>query len=199
MQRPDRVTVPTCIGCGAMRPVGDLRLRAAPRRSSNSFVRSTSKALTELASGAHVRAEACRAVARELASDRPGPDDWEATTPRCKALHAPPCITIQRFDGRSAAWDEPAEGATTWWCAGCGGIDAPQPCLGICIWRPIDWVNANLYGAGAHTRACRARRGNASAPAAAPRRVHHTREGHWELGCRVLQAEARETLDVCTR
>lgn len=59
---------------------------------------------------------------------------------------ARPLRRYPEVDGHSESWDEPAERTTTWWCAGCGGIDAPQPCLGICIWRPIDWVNANLYG-----------------------------------------------------
>ncbi len=34
-----------------------------------------------------------------------------------------------------------------WWCAECGNVDAPQPCLGVCIWRPTEWVNAALYDA----------------------------------------------------
>jgi hypothetical protein len=37
---------------------------------------------------------------------------------------------------------EPARVFTTWWCPRCGGVDAPQPCLGICVWRPFDWVAA---------------------------------------------------------
>jgi hypothetical protein len=26
-----------------------------------------------------------------------------------------------------------------------GGIDAPQPCLGIWVWRPVEWVAAERY------------------------------------------------------
>jgi hypothetical protein len=40
---------------------------------------------------------------------------------------------------------DPAEPATVWWCERCGGIDAPQPCLGICVWRPVEWVNRTVY------------------------------------------------------
>jgi len=89
--------------------------------------------LTELASGAHVRAEACRAVAKELASGRPRPDGWEAIY---RSVQSAARTTLRHYpevDGHSAEWDETAEAATTWWCARCGGIDAPQPCLGICI------------------------------------------------------------------
>ena len=39
----------------------------------------------------------------------------------------------------------PDQLATAWWCAECGGIDTPQPCLGVCVWRPIDWVNRSRY------------------------------------------------------
>ena len=35
--------------------------------------------------------------------------------------------------------------STTWWCPRCGGVDAPQPCLGICVWRPFEWVAAEDY------------------------------------------------------
>ena len=198
MQRPDRVTVPTCIGCGAMSRSGTCGKGCSEEKLE--LVRAVDfEALTELASGAHVRAEACRAVARELASDRPGPDDWEATYPSVQSAARATLHHYPEVDGRSAAWDEPAEGATTWWCAGCGGIDAPQPCLGICIWRPIDWVNANLYGQE-RTRALAER----DAEMRLRRLLHRVasitpREGQWERGCRVLQAEARETLDVCTR
>jgi hypothetical protein len=32
-----------------------------------------------------------------------------------------------------------------WWCERCGNVDMPQPCLGVCVWRPTDWVNLALY------------------------------------------------------
>ena len=41
--------------------------------------------------------------------------------------------------------EESAEPAVTWWCDRCGGVDAPQPCLGICVWRPIDWARHDIY------------------------------------------------------
>jgi hypothetical protein len=31
------------------------------------------------------------------------------------------------------AMDDAAEVAVTWWCPECGGLDAPQPCLGSCL------------------------------------------------------------------
>lgn len=29
----------------------------------------------------------------------------------------------------------------------CGNVDSPQPCLGVCVWRNVGWVNAALYTA----------------------------------------------------
>jgi hypothetical protein len=24
-------------------------------------------------------------------------------------------------------------------------VDAPQPCIGVCIWRPAEWIDAACY------------------------------------------------------
>jgi len=34
-----------------------------------------------------------------------------------------------------------------WRCEDCGGIDAPQECIDVCIWGPADWVDATSYEA----------------------------------------------------
>jgi hypothetical protein len=41
-------------------------------------------------------------------------------------------------------WDAPAT-VTGWWCSRCGNVDMPQPCIGVCVWRPANWVNLGLY------------------------------------------------------
>jgi hypothetical protein len=41
-------------------------------------------------------------------------------------------------------WSPPGT-VTGWWCAECGNVDMPQPCIGVCVWRPADWVNVDLY------------------------------------------------------
>ncbi len=43
-------------------------------------------------------------------------------------------------DAGSAVAVEPA-----WMCADCGGVDAPKPCLEMCIWMPVDWVEGRVY------------------------------------------------------
>jgi hypothetical protein len=32
-----------------------------------------------------------------------------------------------------------------WWCDRCGNVDLPQPCLGVCVWRPVTWVGLSAY------------------------------------------------------
>lgn len=43
------------------------------------------------------------------------------------------------------ALDAPAEPVVAWWCDRCGGVDAPQPCLGICVWHDVDWTPYDTY------------------------------------------------------
>jgi hypothetical protein len=52
-----------------------------------------------------------------------------------------------------AAEDDEADLVVTWWCPRCGGIDAPQPCIGVCISRPVDWVNLQSFERERHRRA----------------------------------------------
>jgi hypothetical protein len=148
-------------------------------------------------SDARVRADAYRAVADDLVSGRPGPQEYEAAYRR---LQESARAALRRFapiaeqSPAPEAPDEDAERATTWWCARCGGIDAPQPCLGICVWRHIDWVSADLYdqqhGLSLATR---------ETELCLRRLLRHVasitpREGHWKHGWSALQTEGRSAL-----
>lgn len=37
------------------------------------------------------------------------------------------------------------ERVKVWQCIGCGKIDAPQPCVGICQDRKVEFVHAEAY------------------------------------------------------
>jgi hypothetical protein len=84
----------------------------------------------------HARVEALREAVRPLTDE---PHDAQAAyralqaSARAALTEPPPPLP------------EPARVFTTWWCPRCGGVDAPQPCLGICVWRPFDWVTAEDY------------------------------------------------------
>lgn len=193
MQLPDRVRVPTCIGCGAMSVFGTCDRGCSEEKLE--LVRAIEyDRLKALAGEAPGRVEAFLTVIQELACRHPGPTEWESAY---RSAQDAARRTLRRYldlEKRSQYSDPPSEIATTWWCARCGGIDAPQPCLGICVWRSIDWVNVKLYeqertravAEGDTERRCRwvLQRAACVTP----------RQHQWERGWHVLQAQAQETL-----
>lgn len=96
----------------------------------------------------------------------------------------------------AASDDEPVDVATTWWCPECDSLDAPQPCLGICVWRPVEWVSRSLYSE-LQEQVLDRRERTAQARALLGSLVHVTpRAGHWEQSARLIQVHARELLAV---
>ena len=85
-----------------------------------------------------------------------------------------------------------------WQCIGCGRLDGPQPCLGVCQDRKVELVPAAAYDkAVARAMSFHAR---AAAFEALVRRLADTtpREGGWERSYRALQDEARRMLASAT-
>jgi hypothetical protein len=81
-----------------------------------------------------------------------------------------------------------------WQCIGCGRLDGPQPCLGICQDRKVELVSALAYDdVVASTASLRAR---ADALEALVRQLARTtpRDGGWERSYRALQEQARRLL-----
>lgn len=152
--------------------------------------------LAALASSFRVGAGAYGAVAEELALRQPSAGEWESAYRSAQNIAR---ITLRRYsevDAQDIDWDEPVEFATTWWCAGCGGIDAPQPCLGICVWRSVEWVNSTSYmeqRAGTLAERDTERRLRALVRRAAS---VTPRAGQWERGWRALEANAQELFQV---
>jgi len=87
-----------------------------------------------------------------------------------------------------------ADVVEAWRCIGCGRIEAPQPCLGVCEDRKVRLVLA------ADHEAALVRLSEAKAAAAAleslVRRLATTkpRAGAWERSYKALQAEAERAL-----
>ncbi|MCC7325536.1 MAG: hypothetical protein IT521_01860 [Burkholderiales bacterium] len=81
-----------------------------------------------------------------------------------------------------------------WQCIGCGKIEAPQPCIGVCEDRKVQFVYAYEYEeALAQTQ--RAQQA-AQSIATVLRRMASTtpRDGEWERSYRALQQQARQAL-----
>lgn len=184
---PDRVRVLTCIGCGAMgrqeRCEGDcsehkLVLVSAPDH----------EALLTAAHAASVRAERLAPVARELLTvEARAEDAWPALQEAARrALRE----AVPEAPGE---WESPGT-VTGWWCARCGNVDMPRPCIGVCVWRPAEWVNVAL-----HER----RRREAEPHLRAARRLSRVvrrlatvtpRAGQWQRNREALREQARAAL-----
>jgi hypothetical protein len=81
-----------------------------------------------------------------------------------------------------------------WECIGCGKIEAPQTCVGVCQDRKVEFVYASEHDEALEQLA-RARR-QAGALEALARRLAHTnpRGSGWEHSYRAMQAQARAAL-----
>ena len=75
-----------------------------------------------------------------------------------------------------------------WQCIGCGRIEAPQTCVGVCQYEKIEMVYS-----GEHEEALAAARARAARFEALARRLARItpRAGEWERSYRALQEEAR--------
>jgi hypothetical protein len=84
---------------------------------------------------------------------------------------------------------------TAWQCIGCGRIEGPQPCIGVCQDRKVEFVYASELDSTLAELA-RVRR-EAEALAVLVRQIAHTtpREGEWEHTYRALQSRARRALE----
>lgn len=85
---------------------------------------------------------------------------------------------------------------TAWQCIGCGKIDAPAPCLGVCEDRKVELAYASEHRLA--LAAAERLRHQAAVLAALVRELACTtpHEGNWERSYRALQDRARRTLVV---
>jgi hypothetical protein len=87
-----------------------------------------------------------------------------------------------------------AETITAWRCIGCGKLESPQNCIGVCQDRKVELVDAWDY-AEALTRLEAAHERIAKLEALAGKLAHTTpRANAWEASYRALQAEAGRLL-----
>jgi hypothetical protein len=78
-----------------------------------------------------------------------------------------------------------------WQCIGCGSIEAPQTCIGVCEHRKVQFVYAHE-----HEAALARLRSERAALEDLVRRLAYTnpRAGEWERSYRALQQRARMLL-----
>jgi len=82
-----------------------------------------------------------------------------------------------------------------WECVGCGRIEAPQPCLGVCQDRAVEFVHGADYDALAKRYAQLVEHSARMRELLVRLACTHPREGRWEAGYRALQARAAQLMD----
>ena len=141
---PTRLELQTCIGCGA-------RERTAPCTGGCVEVR-----LELVDAQAHDARRAQRdalgaftAVARRALAPLQGPPPGEAgARARWDALRAGAAAAIAGAPRVPVEGEgEPAAVVTTWWCRTCDRVEAPQPCIGVCVRRPQELVALETHAA----------------------------------------------------
>jgi hypothetical protein len=148
-------------------------------------------ALTAVAAACRVRVEGLRAVVEELARREPGPGEWRAAY---EALQQSARSALRPRGSADPGRDDqalsPARTVIVWRCEDCGGLDAPQECIDVCIWGPADWVDAASYESE-RSRAVADREVERSL-AGLLRRLAFTapRDGQWERSWRAFQSQA---------
>jgi hypothetical protein len=142
---PVRLTIQTCVGCGSMREfescVGTCRERKLELVSGGDY-----DELATAAAAWRIRIRELLPVVEKLVSAEPRQPDWRGLYESLRERTR----LVLRAAGQSAraAFDEAASSAETtvvWRCPDCGGLEATQPCIGVCIWRPLDWVEACVF------------------------------------------------------
>ena len=173
------IDVLQCIGCGAIATPQPCLGTCVDRRLD--LVAADQHALAESAVEAMETTRTLRrALLGEVARSPLAPADWELLRARARvALRPPPAAT-------------PAAVITTWACDSCGRIEAPQPCIGVCVRPVVTMVPATEH----HALLTRARElTEALERASVPlRQLAWTtpRPGAWEASARALRASAVE-------
>ena len=86
------------------------------------------------------------------------------------------------------------ERIVAWQCVGCGRLEGPQPCVGVCQDRKVTLVPADAYDS-ALARLAEAEARLAALESLTRRMALSTpRNGEWEKSFRALQDEARRAM-----
>lgn len=87
-----------------------------------------------------------------------------------------------------------ADHIKAWECIGCGKIEAPQECLGVCKDRKVEFVYAAEYEAALAELEQERQRSKALAVLARQLAWSTPNEGGWERSYRAMQEQARKIL-----
>ena len=147
------------------------------------------------AAACRIRIGALRPVVEELARAEPRRTDWreryESVRKRGRVILR---AAVQPSAEAPDAERWSAESTVVWRCPDCGGLEATRPCIGVCIWRPLEWVEADAFAS---------ERAQAQRDGALERSLFDLvarfarvtpRDGEWERNWRAFQRQARMVL-----
>jgi hypothetical protein len=190
---PERMTVRTCFGCGAMGALGECDTGC--REQQLELVRAAAfDDVAAVRASAHACVDAFLAVVETLAWRQPPAADYESAY---RSLQERARAVLRRYPRppvEDVVLDGATVSATATWCEDCGAIESFQPCMEVCIWRPVEWVSASSYSD---------LRERALAQVAIESRLRGLLsrvawvtplDGEWRTCWRVLAAEARRAL-----
>ena len=86
-----------------------------------------------------------------------------------------------------------------WQCIGCGRIEAPQTCIGVCQDRKVEFIYAFEHKEALVQLAVARQRANALEALVRRLAVTNPRKGGWETTYRTMQEQARSILSVRSR
>lgn len=135
---PERLTISTCIGCGAMSVPGECAGGCGPERKLELVAGSDLDEVIDLERGSERRCKRLTVVLTWFldSASTELPDEVRRLARAALRAHE------QEAPVAEGALAEEAERLVSWWCEQCGGLDAPQPCLGVCVRRSAQWASA---------------------------------------------------------
>ncbi len=165
-----RLTVLTCVGCGAMSAPGscpggcgdERRLELVPAAAYDAVCVQTGALATDV--------DRLEAAVGQLAALPAAPADLDQTLGAAREMAQATLAGCARPPVPCSDDVQPVE---AWGCPSCGAIDAPRPCIGVCIREPVQWVPAaRLEQAAAHRDALKGRRHALAAVLATAAHLH---------------------------
>jgi hypothetical protein len=90
----------------------------------------------------------------------------------------------------------PIHAIDAWQCIGCGRVEAPQNCVGICEDRRVKLVHASAYAAVSDEASALRRERDALRSLVARLAWSHPRPDQWQRSYRALQVQARALLST---
>ncbi len=164
MAVPKRLTIATCIGCGAMSLPSGCPGGCGPERKLELVAGTDVDLLLESAERSRRRGQRLAAVLQSFLADALTPADRSPGGPAAPDVDTGAATGELERGHDALRTHERALPATvrelaaapdpvvTWWCERCGGLEAPAPCVGVCIRQPAEWATLEAWQE-AHTAA----------------------------------------------